>query len=98
MLKPAFASPRGEGRPFAMWAPHSAAAPSSGTGTTFPFTSMKVVRAKPASRLNAPGPSFGVDAFRTGRGAWGFLNMKTAIGCGASSFFAPAGVKRAWTG
>ena len=44
------------------------------------------------------GPSFGLDTLRTGRGALGLLYMKIAIGCGASSFFAPTGVKRAWTG
>ena len=81
-----------------MWAPHSFGAPSASTDMTLPFTSMKVVRAKPTSRLNAPGPSLGGAVFRTGRGALGFLYMKIAIGCGASSFFAPAGVKRAWTG
>ena len=81
-----------------MLPPHSCGAPSSGTDITFPLTSINVVRTNPASRLNAPGTSLGGTVFRTGRGALGFLYMKIAIGCGASSFFAPAGVKRAWTG
>ena len=97
LLKPRFATPPADGFPFAITAPHSSTNPPSETSTALPFTSTAVVRAKPSPSSNTPGTSLGGDFFGTLRGASGLLNLNTAIGCGASSFFTPKGVKRAWT-